>query len=357
MPDRATNATGATADTGAMHAVAEFYHDYFTGLILTVASRRSAPDAAEWLYRVFRHQHHEKFLSSFAKLGLDGMPHAVACAAYHYLSNSVGGVSVQFMRESDRKAWVHFVPPRWIYPGAAICGIPSEVSRAMLRGWYAQNGVSLGNPRLGFVCTAQTVDGQHGLAGYFLEHDRPLAPEERLQFRPGELPPPFDPAAAPKLPAEQWPPERLAKAYRNYAMEYVRTGLPRLMETFGPAEGSRLGRVTGQLIGAQSYKAIAAAAGVTGHDAPAFADLMAWLARAEGDRAQTRHGTDGDAEVTRQDWRLMRGLDPVSPAVFEAWNGLFEGLLAVHDCRLRLEPLARRDLGDAAFVWRIRARS
>jgi len=112
---------------------------------------------------------------------VEGMPNAVACAAYHYLSNSVGGVTVEFMRESDRKAWVNFVPPRWIYPGASICGVPSEVSRAFLRGWYAQNGVSLGNPRLGFVCTAQTTDGQHGLSGYFLEHDLDLSPEERVR--------------------------------------------------------------------------------------------------------------------------------------------------------------------------------
>ena len=155
----------ATGDTAAWATVAELYHTYMTGLILTVASRRNAADAAEWLFRVFRHQHHEKFLSSFGKLGLKGLPDAVACAAYHYLSNSVGGVSVEFMRESDSKAWVRFDPPRWIYPGAAICGVPSEVSRAMLRGWYAHNGVSLGNPRLGFVCTAQTTDGQHGLSG------------------------------------------------------------------------------------------------------------------------------------------------------------------------------------------------
>ena len=111
---------------------------------------------------MFRHQHQEKFLASFDKLGLRGLPDAVACAGYHYLSNRIGGVPVEYMRESDRKAWVRFVPPRWVYPGAAICGIPSEVSRAMLRGWYAQNGVSLGNPRLGFVCTALTTDGQHG---------------------------------------------------------------------------------------------------------------------------------------------------------------------------------------------------
>src|SRR6195256_4970697 len=207
-------------DARAMQAAAGLYHAYFTGLILTLVTRRSAAEAAEWVFRVFRHQHHEIFLSSFGKLGLEGMPDAVACAAYHYLSNSVGGVVVEFMRESDRKAWVNFVPPRWIYPGASICAVPSEVSRAFLRGWYAQNGVSLGNPRLGFVCTAQTTDGQHGLSGYFLEHDRELAQEERLQFRPGELAPPFDASAAPRLP-DAWTPERLAKAQRNYAMEYI----------------------------------------------------------------------------------------------------------------------------------------
>jgi hypothetical protein len=340
----------------AMQAAAGLYHAYFTGLILTLVTRRSAADAAEWVFRVFRHQHHEKFLSSFGKLGLEDMPDAVACAAYHYLSNSVGGVSVEFMRESDRKAWVNFVPPRWIYPGASICGVPSEVSRAFLRGWYAQNGVSLGNPRLGFVCTAQTTDGQHGLSGYFLEHDGDLAPEERLQFRPGELPPPFDPAAAPRLPAADWPPERLAKAERNYAIEYIRSGLPRLSEIFGPAEAAHLGRVTGRLVGAQLYRETAALLGIDAKGAEAFGAFMVGLAGGEGDSATV--AIDGDAVLVRRPgWRLMRGLEPLSPAVFEAWNGLLEGALAVHDRFLVLEVTSRLDWGDDAFVWRIRRRA
>jgi hypothetical protein len=340
----------------AMRAAAGLYRAFFTGLILTLVTRRSAADAAEWVFHVFRHQHHEKFLSSFGKLGLEGMPDAVACAAYHYLSNSIGGVSVEFMRESDRKAWINFVPPRWIYPGASICGVPSEVSRAFLRGWYAQNGVSLGNPRLGFVCTAQTTDGQHGLSGYFLEHDRALAPEERLQFRPGELPPPFDPAAAPKLLASDWPQERLAKAERNYAMEYIRSGLPRLVEIFGPGEAAHLGRVTGKLVGAQLYKETAALLGIDGGGTEAFGRYMMRLATGEGDEAQI--AVQGDAVlVRRENWRLMRGLEPQSPAVFEAWNGLLEGALAVHDRFCVLEVLSRLDWGDDAFVWRIRQRA
>ncbi len=345
-------------ETGqAMKAVAGLYHAYFTGLILTLVTRRSAQDAAEWVFRLFRHQHHEKFLASFEKLGLKGMPDAVACAAYHYLSNSVGGVTGEFMRESDRKAWVNFVPPRWIYPGASICGVPSEVSRAFLRGWYAQNGVSLGNPRLGCVCTAQTTDGQHGLSGYFIEHDRDLAPDERLQFRPGELPPPFDPDAAPKLPASEWTPERLAKAERNYAMEYVRSGLPRLVEIFGSAEAAHLGRVTGKLVGAQLYRQTADLLGIRASGGPeAFATFMLRLAAGEGDEAQM--ALQGDAVlVRRESWRLMRGLEPLSPAVFDAWNGLLEGALAVHDRFCAIEVLSRADWGDDAFVWRIRPRA
>jgi hypothetical protein len=259
------------------------------------------------------------------------------------------------MRESDRKAWVNFVPPRWIYPAASTCGVPSEVSRAILRGWYAQNGVSLGNPRLGFVCTAQTTDGQHGLSGYFLEHDRDLAPEERLQFRPGELAPPFDPAKAPKLPASEWPADRLAKAERNYAMEYIRSGLPRLAELFGPAEAAHLGRVTGRLIGAQLYRDCAALLGIGGNSAEDFARYMVQLAAGEGDTANI--SSDCSAVlVHRSSWRLMRDLTPLSPAIFEAWNGLLEGALAVHDRFLVLETLSRLDYGDPNFTWRIRRR-
>lgn len=339
----------------AMAAIAELYHQYMTGLILGVSLNRGRHDAGEWIFRVFRHQHHEKFLSSFEKLGLTDMPDAVACAAYHYLSNSVGGVSVQFMRESDRKAWVRFVPPRWIYPGATICGVPSEVSRGMLRGWYAQNGVSLNNPRLGFVCTAQTTDGQHGLAGYFQEHDHDLAPEERLRYAPGELPPAFDAAAAPKLPAADWPEERLAKANRNYAIEYVRTGLPRMAELFGPAETASIAGNVARMIGAQTYHETAKGLGVTGESPLDFARFLAAAAEVEGDRVEVAE-ENGVAVVRRFGWRLARNLPAQHPCVFDAWNGLFQGALMVHNRFAVLDVTQRLDYGDPCIEWRVRLR-
>jgi hypothetical protein len=56
------------------------------------------------VFRTFRRQHLEKFLPGLKKLGLDKLPHAVAAAQYHYLSNVLGGVKVEYMYESDRKA-------------------------------------------------------------------------------------------------------------------------------------------------------------------------------------------------------------------------------------------------------------
>ena len=341
------------ASTG-WRAAATLYHRYFTGLLLTVVTRRSAADAGELTFRLFRKQHHDKFLSSLEKLGLDGLPDAVKAAGYHYLSNRIGGVSVEFVRESDAKAWVHFVPPRWIYDGAAICGIPSEVSRGVLRGWYAQNGPSLGNPRLGFVCCQQTTDGQPGLSGYFLEHDRELQPEERLRFSPGELPPRFDPAAAPVLDDTAWTAERLAKANRNYAMEYVKNALPILAEIFGRAEAAHLGRVTGRLIGMQFYPEIAAMLAAK-PGAEGFALLMGQLAAGQDDACEVEIGAAG-ARVRQTSWRLMRGVPNLPDSVFEGWNGLLEGLLAVHDRFLVLDVRRRLDRGDPAFEWEIRPR-
>jgi len=146
------------------------------------------------------------------------------------------------------------------------------------------------------------------------------------------------------------------KARRNYAMEYVRSGLPRLVELFGPAEAAHLGRVTGQLIGAQYYRPTAEHLGVEGNTAPDFADWMTRLAVTEGDTAESA-ARGAEAHVMRRSWRLMRGIANPSPAVFEAWNGLFEGALAVHNRFLVLEVLRRLDYGDDVFEWRIRPRS
>lgn len=183
-----------------LRAAAELHHRYFTGLILYVLQRRGEAAGAEFVRRTFHVQHDEKFLPGLHALGLDGLPHAIACARYFYLANLAGGVRVEYVEESPRKAWIRYPPPRWIWEGATICAVPNSVSLGFPRGFHARCGESLGNPRLGFVLTGMTTDGDPGLEGYFIEEDRPLAPNERLRIAQGERAPPFEPATAPQLP-------------------------------------------------------------------------------------------------------------------------------------------------------------
>jgi hypothetical protein len=341
-----------TDDTGAWAAVELVCHAYLTGLILTLVTRADTQRAAEVVFRTFRRQQLARFVPGLKKLGLDELPHAVACAQYHYLSNQVGGVKVEYVYESDQKAWVRYPPPRWIWSGTAICAIPSAVSRAMLRGWHANNGVVLGNRRLGFVCTGQTVDGQPGLEGYYKEWDHDLDPEERLQFSPGEQCPPFRAELAPRLAAQQWPQARLRKVLRNYAMEYITSIVPETIAVLGPGEGGHLAASAARMIGMHSFDEAAELLGGVAPGAAGFAQYLVRFARGQGDDAVA--SGNGDVWTVRQTtWRLMRERDDLSPAVFDACNELLIGAALAHDRWLRIEVTARRDRGDDAWEWRI----
>lgn len=326
-----------TAHDAAIEAQARLHHQWLLGLQLMVATREGPEAVGEWMFRLFRRQHHDKFLSSFAKLGLEGLPHAVACARYHVLSNGVGGVAVEYMEEGPRKAWVRFRHPRWMYDGAVICGIPIEASRGFLRGWYAQNGVSLENPRLGFVCVSEDMSGQFGLCGYFIEEDRELDEHERLRFAPAERPPPFDPAAQPAPPAEQWSAERLARAGRNYAVEYCRNGIRELSAVLGRERAVELGRLSARLIGLQEYTRMAAAVG--GEDAgPAeAAAFLAAMFAGMGDAAEVEIA-GRTAAIRHQGLRVVRGIEgEAREDLLACWTELWRGAVASHRAFIDVE--------------------
>jgi hypothetical protein len=339
-------------DAAAFSAVERLYHDYLTGLILTLITKGGEAAATEVVFRTFRRQQLAKFLPGLRKLGIDRLPHAVACAQYHYLSNQIGGVKVEYVYESDRKAWVRYPPPRWIWSGTAVCAVPSGVSRAMLHAWHANNGVVLDNPRLGFVCTGQTVDGQPGLEGYYREYDRDLAPDERLVFAPGEVCPPFDPALAPKLAVETWPETRLRRVLRSYAMEYITSILPETIAVLGPAQGGYLAGSAARLIGMHLFDETAALLGGVAPGAAGFATYLARMAQGQGDDAEAIRSSD--AWLVRQPgWRLMQERGVLAPEVFDAWSELWIGAALAHDRWLRVAVTQRRDRGDPVWEWRI----
>ena len=330
-----------TMQASAVAAQADLHHQYFLGLQLMVATREGPAVVGEWMFALFRQQHEAKFLSSFAKLGLQDLPHAVACARYHVLSNGVGGVPVEYMEESSSKAWVRFRYPRWMFAGPTICGVPVEASRGFLRGWYAHNGVSLKNPKLGFVCVSEDMTGEYGLCGYFREFDEPLAEHERLQFAPNERPPAFDPAAQPSVPAQQWSAERLARAKRNYAVEYIRNGLATLFAVVGRDRGLELAGLAARLTGLQHYAQMAKTVGAVDAGVDETAEFLVMMLQGMGDEVVTLNpGSEDSAQVLikQSTLSIVRDLHGITPEDFFAcWLQLWQGAIHSHRTPMQLE--------------------
>lgn len=319
-----------TSTVEAIRAQAHLHKAYYLGLQLMVASRKGPKVMEEWTFRLFRRQHLDKFLPSLEKLGLSELPDAVACAQYHVLANSIGGVAVEYMYETDQKAWVRFRYPRWMFDGPTICGIPEEVSRGLLRGWYAHNGVSLGNPRLGFVCVSEDMTGEFGLCGYFREYGHDLSDSERLQFAKDQSPPPFDPNLQPQAPAAQWDTARLEKANRNYAMEYIRNGLCELIGIIGEAETLKLGKLSAKLIGLQYATEILGMVNAVDGDVE---DALVYLTRMfEGMGDEVVRGSGSSIE--QRGLRIVRGLQGEErDLVLACWLELWQGAMAAQRVR------------------------
>ena len=335
--------TGESKEFG-YEALSELFHRYLTGLILAIVVELGEDRAADVVRALFRRQQEERFLPGLEKLGLTDESDAVACAKYHFLSNVVGGVSVAYVEESNTKAWVRYLPPRWIFDGTAIAAIPTQVARAMLWGWHANNGVLLGNPSLGFVCTGQTMDGAAGLEGYYIQENRVLEADERLRFRFGESCPPINEEALPKLDHQEWPDERLSKAARNYSMDYIRNIVPVMCEELGPLVAQGVLYRTGRKIGMQYSESMRAMLGL---DNPV--EVLAALFRAQGDEISG----DGN-EISQTTWKLMNGLEEESlPEWMDGLRGLWEGVVCVAHPTMRLDLIERLDVGGDSFRWRL----
>lgn len=340
-------------ELAAIEAQAELHHQYLLGLELMVATREGPAVVGDWMFRLFRAQHEDKFLSSFRKLGLEGLPDAVACARYHVLSNNMGGVGVEYMEESHTKAWVRFRYPRWMYAGPAICGVPVEASRGFLNGWYAQNGVSLNNPRLGFVCVSEDMTGQFGLCGYFCEYDHDLGPDERLQFAPHETPPPYDPAQQPAPPAGEWNALRLAKANRNYAMEYIRNGVRELVGVLGRERAMKLCILAARLTGLQQYRAMADAVGAVDGGPQEAAWFLASMFAGLGDETSMTMTGEGSTRLTQTGLRIVRGLSGRERTdLITCWSELWRG--AIHSHRAFMDVEASPS--ETSITWSISSR-
>ena len=186
---------------------------------------------------------------------------------------------------------------------------------------------SLGNPRLGFVCVSEDMTGEFGLCGYFKEYDHDLTPEERLVFAKHERPPAYDATQQPEPPADQWPAARLAKANRNYALDYIRNGLIALSAVVGAEEAQALGVKAARLIGLQYYSETAAALDISDQGIASGAAYLQRLFGVLGDEIEVQQTASGFT-LTHTNLRVNHGLSKVeSDLVGHCWQALWQGAM------------------------------
>lgn len=297
---------------------AKFFNRMFSGLLL--ASLRShGPSLLDQLWAALLRSHQDKyFLAGLGKLGIAGETPARAAAKYHYFSNALGGLGMQYIEESTTKVWIRYLAPSWTYPGTALHALPMGIRRTVFSTWHPRNGELMGCLRLGWVCTKLIDEGDPYDEGFFVEHERELSPEERVRFERHDITPEFNPAKAPKLNSSDWPEARLLKANRNYAGEYVRDTVEQLYVLIGMPRTHEIVAHTMRILASQYIHEFAAELKQPGTDAETFAELHGELRRTCGTRCEVER-------VSSRSWQLtIAGRHPFGAPSQELSQALFE---------------------------------
>src|SRR5699024_1065492 len=72
----------------------------------------------------------DHYIEGLRKLGIgENEPPAVIAAKYHYLTNKLAGLDMEYIEESPKKVWVRYLAPMWTYPGNALVAMPAAVRR------------------------------------------------------------------------------------------------------------------------------------------------------------------------------------------------------------------------------------
>jgi len=286
-------------------------------------------------HRLMTAEQQERFIAALHKLGIHNDTPAVTAAKYHYFSNTIGGLNMQYIEESPRKVWIRYLPPWGSYPGIAALAVPASVRRTILTTWHPRNGELLGCPRLGWVATKFVVEGHPYDEGYFYEYDHDLAPEERCVIRHVERTPAFDPARAPQLDPAQWPQARILKGSANYAADYLKHSVEAVVELFGLAFACDLLKSTMKTLAIQFVGHMRTLTGYPAADTASLAQSYAGILQAFKNTVHWARTGPDSAELQ---------FDTLSPFPFENTDAMREAVFAwfqmgvrIANGRIRLE--------------------
>jgi hypothetical protein len=319
----------------------------FSGLTAVTYGEKGA-DALHQLWFLFLTTHQgEKYHEGLRKLGIENDPPAVAAAKYHYFTNIIGGLAMEYVEESPRKAWIRYLAPMWMYGGVAVMAMPSNLRRHVFSSWHPRNGQYMGCPRLGYVGTKFSSEADPSDEGYFYEYDYDLAPSQIMRFEIAHKTPEFDPDKAPKLDPTLWPEMRMLKARRNFSSGYFRVTIDVLDGMYGELITNHIIARTMRFMGIQFTPEIRKLVGVDGSSVEAVADLFARILRAQG---QDFALEKVNAKTSRLTVRSFRPLGEISE---DRRRSLFEFQKMVGRMINGRLSIARSRGQDGADVWEI----
>jgi hypothetical protein len=277
MTDALITVADSPAARRCAHAV-EFWQLLFSSLNLT-AYREKGEEGLRRLWQgMLGPQHQAQFLRGLAKLGIDPEgPPAVVAGKYHYLTNLIGGLRMQYIEESPVKVWNRNMGPMWAFPGLAMLAIPTALRREMMAVWHPNDGPLLGSARLGWVITKSITEGHPYDEGYFFEYPHEIGPGERVRYEVARRTPECDEAAQPKLDLALWPQARVLKARERYVGGYVRAAMGSLLDRYG--ERTAYDMLEQALVGLaiQFTPQLLRSHGVDGNDTETFAAFASSL--------------------------------------------------------------------------------
>ncbi|SDV48756.1 hypothetical protein [Chitinasiproducens palmae] len=287
-----------------------------------------------------------RFVEALEKLGIRNDPPAVTAAKYHYFSNTIGGLRLQYMAESPKKVWIRYLPPWGTFPGISALAVPSSVRRTILSTWHPRNGELLGCPRLGWVATKFVAEGHQYDEGYFMEYDHDLRPEERFRVEHVAHTPEFDPATAPQLDPQVWPEARIVKGGANYASDYVTHVIEAIVAQFGIHAASQMVSSAMKLLAVQFTPALKAQTGTTGNSVAAIAETFATIVGAFKNTVHVKALDNDRVELVFDSFKPFPFLD--APAMRNAVFDFFEMSVRTLNGHVRIE---RRNQPDGTEHW------
>ena len=326
--------------------ISRLYWLWVGGMTVVTLFKHGEETVVQWRFTMLNTHQSGHFIDGLKKLGIDPdkEPAAVVAAKYHYFSNGLGGIDLEMVVESPKKAWIRYNGP-YVPDGTGWLANPPSVGRAPFEGWHPYNGVRLNKPRLGFVLCRGFSDGEPYAEGYFLEYDHDLTKEERFRFDPSETMPPFDLETAPKLDPEVWPPDRIAKSKRNFGRGYVEVSILSLVQVLDAPTVVGIVEKSYRGIAIQYGRQLLEELGIKGSDAGALATFMKHLTDMAGDEAELTSPSPGK-HILRTTRRRLFEVDKASAEIHRAMFGFVEMMAKIVGRGIRVSLTALKEEGS-----------